>query len=102
MRTLQVTHNGKPVQRLNELEVVKGYILANVWFSNSIMKIDPATGEVVSVLDFARIYPAALRKKELHLEDAVLNGIAYDARRDVLYITGKLWPRMYQVKLLDD
>ncbi|KAG5186005.1 glutamine cyclotransferase [Tribonema minus] len=99
-RKVPVTLRGQPVARLNELEYVKGRVLANVWFSDEILAIDPLSGRVVEVLDFAALYPRAQRAHELTSHEAVLNGIAYDAQEDVLYLTGKLWPRLYKVRLL--
>ncbi|CAB1114939.1 unnamed protein product [Ectocarpus sp. CCAP 1310/34] len=93
--------DGRPLKKLNELEVVKGYVFANVWFDDNLYKIDPATGEVVDAYSFSELYPKALQKKELASREAVLNGIAWDPEEDVLYLTGKLWPRMYKVKLND-
>ncbi|CAM9387344.1 unnamed protein product [Pylaiella littoralis] len=91
--------NGRPLARLNELEMVKGYVFANVWFDDNLYKIDPITGTVVDSYNFSELYPKALKKKELNSKEAVLNGIAWDPEEDVLYVTGKLWPRMYKVKL---
>eukprot|EP00752_Nemacystus_decipiens_P004704 g4290.t1 len=94
--------NGKPLKRINELEMVHGYVFANVWFDEHLYKIDPATGKVVDAYNFSELYPKALQKKELTSREAVLNGIAWDPEEDVLYLTGKLWPRMYKVKLHDE
>ncbi|CAM9458333.1 unnamed protein product [Scytosiphon promiscuus] len=97
--------DGRPLKKLNELEMVKGYVFANVWFDEHLYKIDPNTGTVVDVYNFSELYPkartgpTALQKKELSSREAVLNGIAWDPEEDVLYLTGKLWPRMYKVKL---
>lgn len=80
---------------INELEYAKGYIWANIWFSNSILKIDPSNGEIVKEYDLSNLVP-----ENLEIE-AVLNGIAYDERQDLFYITGKLWPVIYLVKFND-
>jgi glutaminyl-peptide cyclotransferase len=93
--SLTVTHNGKPVPMLNELEYVKGELLANVWMTNRIARIDPATGKVIDWIDLSPI----VHKLKLTDADAVLNGIAYDAASDRLFITGKYWPKLYEIRL---
>jgi glutaminyl-peptide cyclotransferase len=93
--TLDVTYQGKPLANLNELEYVRGRIFANVWQSNSIVVIDPGSGRVSAQLDLAGL----LNAEDRSLAVDVLNGIAYDARRDHLFITGKLWPKMFEIKL---
>jgi len=82
------------VDDLNELEVVKGEIFANVWLTDRIAVIAPATGRVVAWLDLKGLMPG------LATHDAVLNGIAYDAARDRLFVTGKLWPRMFEIRVV--
>ena len=93
--TINVTDHGNPVSQLNELEWVKGEIWANVWQSDQIARIDPATGNVVGWIDLAGILPAIDRTGK---ED-VLNGIAYDAAGDRIFVTGKLWPKLYEIRL---
>lgn len=93
--TLDVTDAGRPVPNINELEWVKGYMLANVWRTNNILVIDPATGKVLRRLDASALQPAA-RRLPIPIDD-VLNGIAYDAATDRLYITGKQWPFVAQI-----
>lgn len=95
VKTLAVTENGIPVEKLNELEYINGFIYANVFLTNFIVKIDPANGKVVGRLDFTSIAFEAKNKKP---DADVLNGIAYDAAADKIYITGKLWPNIYQVE----
>ena len=94
-RRLQVTADGKPVVNLNELEWVKGEIFANVWLTNKIARIDPATGQVRAWLDLSGL-PEARQQGDV---DAVLNGIAYDSAHDRLFVTGKMWPHIYQISL---
>jgi glutamine cyclotransferase len=94
-RTISVTDHGNPVSQLNELEWVKGEIWANVWQSDQIVRIDPATGNVTGWIDLAGILPAIDRTGK---ED-VLNGIAYDAAGDRIFVTGKLWPKLYEIRL---
>ena len=91
---ITVTDEGRPVDQLNELEWVKGEILANVWQTDRIARIDPATGKVTGWIDLAGLLPVADRARA-----DVLNGIAYDAKADRLIVTGKLWPRLYEIRL---
>jgi glutaminyl-peptide cyclotransferase len=96
VRRINVTSGGQPVARLNELEYVGGQILANVWQSNRIARIDPATGNVTAWIDLA---PLVAQTRGAGGEDAVLNGIAYDAAGDRLFVTGKYWPSLYEIDL---
>lgn len=91
---LAVTDGGAPVENLNELEVVRGEILANVWMKNVIARIDPATGRVKGWLDLDTLVKA----NRSYDTDAVLNGIAYDAKGDRLFVTGKLWSKLYEIR----
>lgn len=93
-RRLRVTASGKPVPELNELEYVKGEVLANVWQTDRVARIDPRTGHVTAWIDFSGL----LTPRERAGTD-VLNGIAYDAARDRLFVTGKLWPKLFEVRL---
>jgi len=94
-RALQVNLDGAPLDRLNELEYIRGEIYANIWYKDLIARIDPASGEVVGVIDCG-----SLRDGEgAPAPNDVLNGIAYDARGDRLYLTGKNWPWIYEVSL---
>lgn len=95
-RTVSVTINGRPVSRLNELELVDGLIFANLWMSEFIVGIDPQTGIVQKVIDFRQLEGAP--SGDL---DAVLNGIAWDAEGRRLFVTGKLWPWLYHVGLVE-
>jgi glutaminyl-peptide cyclotransferase len=90
--TLTVRDGGRPVSRLNELEWVKGEIYANVWQSDRVAVISPKTGRVTAWIDLHGL----LNPREASGVD-VLNGIAYDARGDRLFVTGKLWPRIFQI-----
>lgn len=89
-------HDGqKPIDQLNELEFVEGQIFANVWHTNRIARISPQTGAVVGWIDLT-----GLLSPVYHLEpEAVLNGIAYDSVRKRLFVTGKLWPSVFEIKL---
>ena len=94
-RTLDVTLDGKPLGRLNELEFIHGEIFANVWETNDVVRIDPATGVVRGVIDFSGL----LSPQDRRPDTDVLNGIAYDAKGDRLFITGKRWPWVFEVRL---
>jgi glutaminyl-peptide cyclotransferase len=95
-RRLRVTdQSGRAVENLNELEYVRGEIYANVWQTNQIIRISPRTGKVLGRIDLTGI----IDKRELHGEGAVLNGIAYDAAGDRLFVTGKLWPKLFEIKV---
>ena len=93
--TLTVTVAGKPLDQLNELEMVDGAILANVWRTPYLVRIDPVSGRVTAVVDLRAIV-AEVRATD---PDAVANGIAWDAARRRLFITGKLWPTLFEVAL---
>ncbi|HUO21441.1 MAG TPA: glutaminyl-peptide cyclotransferase [Caulobacteraceae bacterium] len=94
--TLHVTDDGQPVEELNEVEWVKGLIYANIWQTSRIACIDPKTGHVVRWIDLAPLVSANADTNP----DKVLNGIAYDAKTDRLFVTGKLWSAIYQIKLV--
>jgi len=94
-RSITVLDSGKPVNELNELEYVNGEIYANVWHDNRIATIDPQSGRVTSWIDLSGLMPEG----ELHDPEAVLNGIAYDKANDKLIVTGKLWPRLFEIKV---
>lgn len=92
---ITVTDDGRPVDQLNELEWVKGEIYANIWQTDRIARIDPASGKVTGWIDLTGLLPVADRERA-----DVLNGIAYDAKADRLIVTGKLWPRLYEIRLV--
>jgi glutaminyl-peptide cyclotransferase len=96
VRRITVTDHGEPVKELNELEYIHGEIYANIWYSNKIARISPETGRVLAWIDLSGIIPAS----ELHDSGAVLNGIAYDARHDRLFVTGKLWPKLFEIQVV--
>lgn len=96
VRRIHVTDEGRPVQNLNELEWVRGEIYANIWQTNLIARIDPATGHVAGWIDLAGLLDPADATPG---RTDVLNGIAYDARRNRLFVTGKNWPRVFQITL---
>ncbi len=94
-RRVAVTAAGRPVPRLNELEFVEGEIFANVWQTALIARIDPATGAVLGWIDLS-----AIAREHGGGEDRVLNGIAWDAEGRRLFVTGKNWPRLYEIELV--
>lgn len=93
---LTVTLAGKPIRYLNELEWVKGEVYANVWQTDLIVRIDPGSGNVVGVVDLKGLLSPADRQNG---QPEVLNGIAYDAARDRLFVTGKFWPKLFEIRL---
>ncbi|MEY4939121.1 MAG: hypothetical protein RIQ93_856 [Verrucomicrobiota bacterium] len=94
-RAVAVLHEGRPLKMLNELEYIKGEVFANIWQSQSVARIDPATGRVLGLIDFLNLLPANERRPDTD----VLNGIAYDAATDRLFVTGKNWPKLFEVRL---
>lgn len=95
-KKLTVTENDFFVQHLNELEYVDGFIYANIWLTNSIVKIDASTGKVVGKMDLTGLTNEV---KVTHPQIAELNGIAYNPENGHLYVTGKMWPTTYELKL---
>lgn len=96
LRTLEVSSNNYAIDYLNELEYIKGYIYANVWPSNIIVKIDPKSGHVIGKIDLTLLHEMASFNNPQSIET---NGIAYDSISDNIYVTGKFWPNIYQIKL---
>lgn len=94
-RRLQVTLNGKPLPRLNELEWIEGEIWANVWQANQLVRIDPRSGEVRGIVDLRGLLDPAERRADTD----VLNGIAYDRTAREIWVTGKRWPWLYRIAL---
>jgi glutamine cyclotransferase len=91
-----VTFNGRPVSQINELEWIEGEIFANVWQTDFIIRIDPATGVVTGVIDLTELMPD---RRGLDPTDAVLNGIAWDPQGRRLFVTGKNWPTLFEIRL---
>jgi len=94
-RRLTVRDGRHRIGNLNELEYVEGEIYANIWYDDRIVRISPETGRVIGWLDLSGLYPKSKRSHR----DAVLNGIAYDSERRRLFVTGKDWPRLYEIQL---
>jgi glutaminyl-peptide cyclotransferase len=97
VRRIHVTAHGRPVYQLNELEWMQGYVLANIWQTNQIARIDPNTGEVVAWIDLTGILP---EQDRISGHPDVLNGIAYDSSKDRLFVTGKLWPKLFEIRIV--
>ena len=94
VRRLTVTLNGQPLASINELEYVHGEILANVWQTSLIVRIDPKSGRVKGVIDVTALW----NKAGVSDPNAVPNGIAYDAKTNRLFVTGKYWPYLYEIQ----
>lgn len=93
-REIEVRDNGVPLAMLNELEYIDGEIWSNIWYDDRIARISPADGTVLGFIDLSTLYPKSARGSE-----AVLNGIAYDAKAKRLFVTGKNWPQLYQIEV---
>ncbi len=93
-RTISVLRDGQPLNQLNELEYVRGEIFANIWQTDLVARIDPATGRLLGLIDFSGLLSPAERART-----DVLNGIAYDPDGDRLFVTGKYWPKLFEVRL---
>jgi len=86
--------SGGEVRNINELEYVDGFIYANIWYRDKIIKIDPSNGHIVAEINLYDLYPVRSQNADC------LNGIAYDRKTDNFILTGKLWPKMFSVKFL--
>lgn len=95
VRAISVYDHGEPLMELNELEYIKGEIYANVWKTDRIVRIDPQSGIILGWIDLAGLLP---QEERLNEED-VLNGIAYDEKNDRLFVTGKRWPKLFEIRL---
>lgn len=95
VKTISVLDNGQPLTELNELEYIRGEIYANIWKSDKIVRIDPQTGRILAWIDLSGLRPL----DTLTNSENVLNGIAYDEEHDRLYVTGKRWPTLYEIRL---
>jgi glutamine cyclotransferase len=96
VRRIVVKDHGSQVTQLNELEYIHGQVYANVWHTDRIARIAPTTGQVLGWIDLAGL----LAPNERSDPEAVLNGIAYDAAHDRLFVTGKLWPKLFEIKVV--
>lgn len=96
VRSIRVRDHGARVKQLNELEYIHGEIYANIWMTNKIARISPATGEVLGWIDLSGLLPGIFVRRP----GEVLNGIAYDATHKRLFVTGKLWPRLFEIQVV--
>ncbi|WP_417739431.1 glutaminyl-peptide cyclotransferase [Rosistilla oblonga] len=97
VRQITVHDGRRRIDDLNELEFVEGEIFANVWYNDSIARISPQDGRILGWIDLHNLWPARQRPTREH----VLNGIAYDREAKRLYVTGKNWPKLYEVRIVD-
>jgi len=95
--TVEVTLRGRPLDQLNELECVNGIIYANVWHTSDVVEIDPNTGHVLAIIDASALTRAVA--SQLRSSEAVLNGIAVEPGTGRIFMTGKLWPKLFEVRL---
>jgi glutamine cyclotransferase len=98
VKTVQVADNKGLVKNLNELEYINGKILANLWTTDLIAEIDPETGKVLSYINLKGLLSVMLQQRSERID--VLNGIAYDNKNGRLYVTGKLWPRLFEIQVV--
>jgi glutamine cyclotransferase len=97
IRRMRVSdESGQPVEKLNELEYMHGEIYANIWETDEIVRVSARTGKVLGRINLSGI----IDKRSLANSDAVLNGIAYDSAGGRLFVTGKLWPKLFEIKVL--
>ena len=94
---LEVYDENGPVVRLNELEFVEGEIWANIWETDFIARISPESGQVLGWIDLTDLLPASMRTGY----ENVLNGIAYDAENGRIFVTGKWWPALFEIELVE-
>ncbi len=98
MKILSVADNRGELDSLNELEYINGYVYANRWYTNEIIKIDTANGHAIGIMNFTGLLKQYAPETPVG-DEAVLNGIAYDSATNKLYITGKNWPKLFEIKL---
>jgi glutamine cyclotransferase len=97
-KNVEVKDDGRSIANLNELEMVKGELFANIWMQDSIARIDPANGNVNGWLNLKGLLSESDRRRYQNVD--VLNGIAYDPVNDRLFVTGKRWPKLFEIKLV--
>ncbi len=98
IKSVQVCDNKQVIKNLNELEYIKGEIWANIWLTNQIVRIDPKTGKVTGEIDLSGLQGSAFLNN--NPEEDVLNGIAFDPVKNKVYVTGKLWPKLFEIELI--
>ena len=97
VKQVKVNENQNPISHLNELEYINGKIYANIWQTDRIAIIEPESGKIIGWLDLGGI----LTQEDVNQKIDVLNGIAFDQEDDRLFITGKLWPKVFQIEIID-
>lgn len=95
VKSIKVFDGDQPLMQLNELEYIKGEIYANIWKTDWIVRLDPETGKILGWIDLKNLLPESERSTVVD----VLNGIAYDEAHDRLFVTGKLWPKIFEIRL---
>ncbi|RZJ42138.1 MAG: glutaminyl-peptide cyclotransferase, partial [Brevundimonas sp.] len=95
---VSVTADGRPVDRINELEWIDGEVWANIWQTDRIARIDPETGQVKAWIDLTGLYPLT---PEMDPVDDVLNGIAWDRQANRIFVTGKRWSSLFEIRVVD-
>jgi len=95
-RRIKVHDGATPIRELNELEYVEGELFANIWHTDRIARISPQTGKVLGWIDLTGLLGPMYRRDE----EAVLNGIAYDPQKKRLFVTGKLWPKIFEIQIM--
>lgn len=96
IKKIKVTENGSVKENLNELEYIKGYVFANIWTTNTIVKINPEDGRIMGKLDLTPLHNDS---KSLYPGSLEMNGIAYDSISNRMFVTGKMWPKIYELKI---
>jgi len=94
-KKINITYNGSSALYANELEFINGFIYANIWTTNYIAKIDPANGKILGLIDLTTLYLKALKENP---RSEATNGIAYDSKRNRIFVTGKFWPYIFEIK----
>ena len=97
-RRLTVTLRGRALPQLNELEWIDGALFANVWRTNALVRIDPSSGAVTGIVDLRGLLTSEDYKQG---KTDVLNGIAYNGEENILYVTGKNWPKLFKIELME-
>jgi len=98
IKKINITYNGSSALYANELEFINGFIYANIWTTNYIAKIDPLNGKIVGLIDLTTLFLKARKKNP---QSEATNGIAYDSKRNKIFVTGKFWPFIFEIKFQD-
>lgn len=95
IKRLNITYNGSSALYANELEYIKGFIYANIWTTNYIAKINPSDGKIVGLIDLTSLF---IKSRKENPQSEATNGIAYDSQKDKIFVTGKFWPHIFEIK----